>query len=160
MERTREHFRQAGLWDGQRSTWDAAWKAYWDGDRGKGWREMGFMRGNIPWFYSAPQESLATQGNQHWNSTEGRIEVAIDRFRRGYASNLTEVLFFLDVWSLGLPKAKFYEIDNASRQVISYVKLRRTPKGCIDRIDLRDRYYEFTVDDNGVVTGIVHPGKN
>ena len=89
--------------------------------------------------------------------SRGRIEVAIDRFRRGYASNITEVLFFLDVWSLGLDKAKFYEIDNASRQVISYVKLRRTPKGCIDRIDLRDRYYEFTVDDNGVVTGIVHP---
>ncbi len=157
MERTREHFRQAGLWDGQRSTWDAAWKAYWESERGKGWREYGFMRGNIPWFYSAPQESLATQGNQHWSTTEGRIEVAIDRFRRGYASNITEVLFFLDVWSLGLPKAKFYEIDNASRQVISYVKLRRTPKGCIDRIDLRDRCYEFTVDDNGVVTGIVHP---
>ena len=74
-ELTRAHFRQAGLWDGNKATWDAAWKKHRTSPRGSGWGQFGFMRGNIAWFYGAPQESLATQGNQYWNSTEGRIEV-------------------------------------------------------------------------------------
>lgn len=156
---TREHFRQAGLWDGNKATWDAAWKKYWATPLGSGWAQFGFMRGNIAWFYGAPQESLATQGNQYWNSTEGRIEVALDRWRRGYKSDLTEVLFFLDVWSLGLDKIKFYENDDACNQVICFARLHRNRHGYIDRIDLGDRFYEFLADQKGVVTDVVHaPG--
>ncbi|MCH5373846.1 MAG: FG-GAP-like repeat-containing protein [Planctomycetes bacterium] len=155
-ERTRQHFRDAGLWNGTRADWDAAWERYWMVPPGSEWRQFGFMRGNIPWFYAAPQESLATQGNQYWNSTEGRIQVAIDRWQRGYKSNLTEVLFFMDIWSLGRNKIKFYENDNACNQVISFAQLRRNRRGYIERIDLADRYYEFIVDENGVVTDVVH----
>jgi hypothetical protein len=157
-ELTKQHFRQRGLWDGQANSWKAAWESYWDTEPGKGWRQYGFMRGNIPWFYGAPQESLATQGNQYWNSTEGRIQVAIDRWNRGYRSDITEVLFFLDLWSVGLDKIKFYEVDNASRQVITFAKLRRTAQGYIDRIDLGNRSYEFKVNAQGVTTDIVHAG--
>lgn len=161
---TRQHFREAGYWDGDAKTWNEAWKGYWEKPPGKGWRDFGFMRGNIPWFYDAPQESLATQGNQFWNSTEGRLEVAIARWNRGYRSALTEVLFFTDLWSLGLDKMKFYEIDDACNQVIAFARLRRTPQGYLDRIDLGDRYYEFKVDAQGVATEILHapermPGK-
>lgn len=156
---TREHFRQASLWDGKPASWEAALKKYWTTPPGSGWRDFGFMRGNIGWFYGAPQESLATQGNQFWNSTEGRLAVALDRWKRGYQSNLTEVLFFLDIWSLGLNKVKFYENDNACNQVISFAALRRNRHGYIDRIDLGDRCYEFVVDARGVVTKVVHaPG--
>jgi len=155
-ELTKQHFREASFWDGNARTWDAAWKKYWTTQPGSGWREFGFMRGNVDWFYAAPQESLATQGNQYWNSTEGRLEVAIDRWNRGYRSNLTEVLFFLDIWSLGLNKIKFYENDNACNQVISFARLGRNPQGYIDRIDLEGRYYQFVVDNKGVATQIVH----
>ena len=82
--------------------------------------------------------------------------MAIARWNKGYTSNLTEVLFFLDIWSLGLEKMKFYEIDNACNQVICFARLGRNGKGCINRIDLGDRYYQFDVDDKGVVTGVVH----
>jgi len=153
---TRARFREAGLWNGEQGTWDAAWKAYWAGPPGAGWREFGFMRGNIPWFYDSPQESLATQGNQHWNSTEGRLQVAADRWLRGYTSNLTEVLFFIDLWSAGLDKGLFFETDDASNQVIRFVRLGRTAAGHVDRIDLGDRRYEFAVDADGVVTDIRH----
>jgi hypothetical protein len=153
---TKQHFRERGLWDGQAATWDAAWKKYWSDGPGTEWNKFGFMRGNISWFYGAPQESLATQGNQFWNSTEGRIEVAIDRWKRGFRSNLSEVLFYLEIWSLGLDKMKFYENDNACRQVISFAKLRRNRHGYIDRVDLGDRYYEFAVSDRGVVTALLH----
>ena len=156
MDLTRAHFREAGLWNGEAGAWDAAWKAYWDRPPGAGWREFGFMRGNIPWFYASTQESLATQGNQHWNSTEGRLQVAADRWLRGYRSDLTEVLFFIDLWSDGLDKGLFFETDDASNQVLRYVRYGRTPAGHIDRIDLGDRRYEFAVDTDGVVTDIRH----
>ena len=153
---TKEHFRESGLWDGAATTWNAAWKKYWAEGPGAAWSRFGFMRGNISWFYDAPQESLATQGNQFWNSTEGRIEVAIDRWRRGYRSNLSEVLLFMEIWSLGLDKMKFCENDNACRQVISFAKLRRNRHGYIDRVDLGNRFYEFDVNDQGVVTTLLH----
>lgn len=153
---TKQHFREAGWWDGAPAAWEAAWKKYWATGMGAEWNQYGFMRGNIHWFYAAPQESLATQGNQFWNSTEGRIEVAIDRWRRGFRSNLSEVLFFMEIWSLGLEKMKFCENDNACRQVFSFARLRRNRHGHIDRVDLGDRYYEFAVDERGAVTALAH----
>lgn len=153
---TQEHFRRENLWNGTPADWDAAWRAYWKSPRGAPWRAFGFMRGNINWFYTAPQETLATQANQHFNSTEGRLQVAAERFTNGYRGNLTEVVSFIDIWSVGLDKALFYENDDASNQVLRFVRLRRTPLGHIDRLDLGDRHYEFAVDDEGVVTGILH----
>ena len=154
---TRQHFKDAGLWDGDPTHWDAALKGFWENGPGKPWREFGLMRGGIDWFLVSPQESLATQGNQHWNSTEGRIQVAIDRFNKGYTSDLTEVLFFLDIWSVGLNKVRFCENDNANNQVFRYAQVRRTAKSHIDRIDFGNGYsYEFKVDDKGVTTGLVH----
>jgi hypothetical protein len=155
-ELTRQHFKEAGLWDGNQDTWDAAWKKYWTVPPGSDWRQLGFLRGGIDWFYGAPQESLATQGNQFWNSTEGRLEVAIARWHKGFTSNITEALLFMDIWSVGLEKMKFYEVDNACNQVIFFARLGRNGKGCLNRIDLGGRYYEFDVDDKGVVNGIVH----
>jgi hypothetical protein len=155
-EQTREHFKSAGLWDGDAAHWDAALKRFWETGPGRGWREFGFMRGGIDWFLAAPQESLATQGNQHWNSTEGRLQVAIERFRKGYPSNLGEVLLFIEIWSVGMDKVRFSENDNANNQVFSYAKVRRTAGGYIDRIDLGDRYYEFAIGQDGAVTAIKH----
>jgi hypothetical protein len=157
-ELTREHFKTAGLWDGDAAHWDAALKSFWEKGPGRAWREFGFMRGGIDWFLTAPQESLATQGNQHWNTTEGRLQVAIERFRKGFASNLGEVLLFIEIWSLGMDKVRFCENDNANNQVFSYAKVRRTASGYIDRIDLGNRYYEFAVNPNGVVTQLKHVG--
>ena len=156
QELTRARFREAGLWDGRDDSWKQAWTASWQKPPGSDWRAFGFMRGDIPFFYDAPQESLATQGNQHWNSTEGRLQVAADRWLRGYRSNLTEVLFFIDLWSAGLDKGQFVETDDASNQVIRFVRFGRTPAGHIESIDLGDRRYAFAVDDAGVVTDIRH----
>jgi hypothetical protein len=156
QELTRARFREAGLWDGRDDSWKQAWTASWQKPPGSDWRAYGFMRGDIPFFYESPQESLATQGNQHWNSTEGRLQVAADRWLRGYRSNLTEVLFFIDLWSAGLDKGQFVETDDASNQVIRFVRFGRTPAGHIESIDLGDRRYAFAVDDSGVVTDIRH----
>ncbi len=71
-------------------------------------------------------------------------------------SNLTEVLFFLDIWSVGLSKTLFYETDDACNQVIRFAKLGRTNSGAIHRIDLGDRFYHFSVDDMGTVIDVLH----
>ena len=152
---TKRHFQQQGFWNGNTAQWDATWKEFWQTGPGKPWNESGFMRGNIGWFLTAPQESLATQGNQHWNSTEGRLQVAIDRYKRGYPSNVGEVLFFLEIWSVGLPKVRFCENDNANNQVFRYAMVRRNSAGWIDQIDFGNRVYEFKVDAEGSVTDIV-----
>lgn len=157
---TKRHFQKIGLWDGNETTWDDAWKKYWEEEPGKSWKQFGFMRGNAPWFLDASQESLATQGNQFWNSTEGRIQVAIARYDRGFTSNLSEVLFYLEIWSVGYDKIKFFETDNACRQEIRFAQLRRNEHGYIDRIDLGDHHvYEFEVTSEGVVTKILRRGK-
>lgn len=153
---TKQHFKDSNLWDGDEKSWDATLKKYWAEGRGAEWSQLGFMRGNIMFFYNAPQESLATQGNQYWNSTEGRLEVAIDRYKRGFKSNLSEVLFFMEIWSLGLDKLTFCENDNACRQVYAFAKLRRNKDGYIDQINLGDRYYEFAIDEHGRVTDLLH----
>jgi hypothetical protein len=36
--------------------------------------------------------------------------------------------------------------------------VRRTASGYIDRIDLGNRYYEFAINPNGVVTQLKHVG--
>ena len=159
MERTMAHLRSIGRWDGDPATRQQAWQDYWKTPPGSLWHEYGFMRSNVSFFYAAPQESLATQANQHFNTSEGRLLVAIDRYRRGFPTNLTEVLFFLDVWSLGLDKMKFYEVDAQTNQTISFAKLGRNQAGYIDRVEVEGRVYRFVVNDRGVVKQVLEaPG--
>ena len=80
---TQAHWAAIGLYDSGSQTWDEAWDAYWASGPGSAWKNQSFMRGNIPWFYNSSQESLATQANQHWADSEGRLIGAIDRYRRG-----------------------------------------------------------------------------
>ncbi|MFM8891483.1 MAG: FG-GAP-like repeat-containing protein [Planctomycetia bacterium] len=150
---TREFWLDRGWWNGT-DDWAATFAAFYESGPGAEWNRYGFMRGSIAWFHGAPQESLATQGNQFWNSGEGRIQVAIDRFRRGFTGNATEVLFFMDVLSQGLDKMQLCENDDSSNRVISFARLHRNPQGFIDQVDVNGRSYRFAVDDQGVVTAI------
>lgn len=150
---TRDFWLDRGWWNGT-DDWAATFNGFYENGPGAEWNRYGFMRGSIAWFHGAPQESLATQGNQFWNSGEGRIQVAIDRFRRGFTGNATEVLFFMDVLSQGLDKMQLCENDDASNRVISFARLHRNPQGFIDQVDVNGRSYRFAVDDQGVVTAI------
>lgn len=84
----------------------------------------------MQFFLDNPQESLATQGNQHWVDSEGRLIGAIDRFRQGFTPNLTEALTFLDFQSVGLNRVPMFDIEPSaatSRAVwnVSWADLRR-----------------------------------
>ena len=154
MDRTMQHLQSIGRWDGDPATRKQAWEDYWKTSPGSNWRQYGFMCGNVNWFYGAPQETLATQGNEYFNSTEGRLIVAIDRYRRGFTSNITEVLFFMDLWSMRQDKIKLYEVDGDANQTISFATLKRNEHGFIEAVQIDDRRYAFEVDDQGVVTAV------
>lgn len=151
---TQQLWRGRGLWDGT-ADWDATFRAFYETGPGKPWNDHGFMRGGIHWFLGAPQESLATQGNQFWNSGEGRIQVALDRWRRGFDSDINEVLFFMDVLSLGLDKMQLCENDGYSNQVISFASLHRDARGRIDGVTVNGREYRFGVNPDGRVTAVL-----
>jgi autotransporter-associated beta strand protein len=153
---TQEHWRNQGWWNGTDS-WPSTYDAFFNSGLGKDWNKLGFMRGDIAWFLYNPQESLATQGNQYWNSGEGRLQVAINRWYQGYDTNITEVLFFMDVLSLGLSKIQLCENDEYSNQVISFAKLSRNQWGFIDGVFVNGREYRFSVDNKGNVTQVLSP---
>lgn len=161
-EKTKELFKTKNLWDGE-SSWDTAWKDYWDNCE---YKDLAFMRGNIGWFIGAKQETLATQANHHWAGSESRLVGAIDRFNRGYKSNIHEVVLYLDFLSGGLNKMPMYNFEvtqnpNRVKFVVDKAWLERNDRGHITKITIGPRVYEFNVNEQGRVTGIKsHPFMN
>jgi hypothetical protein len=164
---TRDHFQQAGLWNTATQTWEQAWDAYWVTGPGSAWRNLSFMRGSIDWFFGAPQESLATQGNHRWMHSEGRLVGAIDRWRRGIENgidpmkaNITEVTTFLDFVSAGLNKVVMYDTHGVqtpyphATYAITHAWLNRNDKGYITKVTVNDHIYDFVVDTDGIVTDV------
>jgi len=167
---TQQHWQDAGLWDPATQTWDAAYSAYWTTGPGSVWRYTSFMRGNIggiDWFFDYPQESLATQANQHWADSEGRLIGAVDRFARGVCqgidplkANINEVVHFLDLQSAGLNKVNMFDIDTQSNPNlavwnITEAYLERNDSGYITGITIEDREYAFAVDAGAIVTDVL-----
>jgi autotransporter-associated beta strand protein len=153
---TQTLWRDRGWWNGT-DAWATTLDAFYATGPGAAWTTYGFMRGNIRWFLDNPQESLATQANQFWNSGEGRLEVAVNRWCRGFDSDLTEVLFFMDVLSQGFDKMQLCENDGSSDRVISFASLRRNQWGYIDGVTVNGHDYRFTVNDRGRVTTLLSP---
>jgi hypothetical protein len=154
---TQAYWQTKGWWNGT-DDWNTTLDAFFTTGPGAAWNTYGFMRGSpATFFLGAPQESLATQGNQYWNSGAGRIQVALDRWRRGYDTNITEVLHFMDVQSKGRNKMKLWENNDANDQVIAFAKLYRNAQGYIDGVDVNGRSYRFVVDSAGVVTAALPP---
>lgn len=158
---TETHFINQKLWDPSVQEWENAWRTYWyDSPAGKLRRKFSFMRGNTSWFLTNTQESLATQANQYFMDTEGRLIGAMDRARNGYPENLTEVITYLEFLSAGLNKIVFYDIDS---EQIPYPRavfksrcawLVRNDQGYITEIHLPEKRYRVTSNDHGVVTKI------
>lgn len=153
---TKERFKQRGLWDGKNETWNDTWKAYWQNCP---YRNKVFMRGDIDWFLSAQQETLATQANHHWARSESRLIGAILRYLQGYKSNINEVVFYLDVLSAGQNKLPMLHPWGSGKPTlvnfnVEYAWLTRNDKGYITDVRIGDRHYGFTVDDNGRVVGL------
>lgn len=160
---TQNKFKTLGLWDttaNPKQTYTEAWDAYWAKGPGSAYNSYVTMRIDIKFFLGSSQESLATQANHHWSGSEGRLVGAIDRFNRGYKSNLVEVLLFLDMQSAGLNKIPMYNIIPQKTPVpravydVDYAWLERNDKGYVNKVTIEDRVYAFTLDDRGKVLSV------
>jgi hypothetical protein len=165
---TKAKFQTAGLWDGNAANWTTAWSTYWASGSGSAFRDLAFMRGGIDWFLDNSQEAMATQANHHWAHAEARLIGALDRWQRGVnlgiepmKANLTEVVTFLDWISCGMNRIVMQDTTGVSTPYphAAYLTTRawieRNDKGYITRLTMEGRNYEFTVDESGIITGIV-----
>lgn len=153
---TQERFRERGLWDGDKATWNDTWKKHWEKCE---FRNKVFMRGNVDWFLGAQQETLATQANHHWARSESRLIGAILRYLQGYKSNINEVVLYLDIVSGGLNKIPMYHPVGEKnpprvRFDVDWAWLERNDKGYITDVRIGDRHYSFEVNDTGRVVGV------
>lgn len=156
LGKTKERFKERGLWNGKNETWNDTWKAYWQKCP---YRNKVFMRGDIDWFLAAQQESLATQANHHWARSESRLIGAILRYLQGYKSNINEVVFYLDILSAGQNKLPMVHPWGSGKPAlvnfnVEYAWLTRNDKGYITDVRIGDRHYGFNVDENGRVVGL------
>lgn len=164
---TRARFESEGYWNGDPATWTAAWDAYWASGPGAAFRDLSFMRGDVKFFLENPQESLATQANQHWSHSEARLIGALDRFARArqpgqeiLASNLTEVVLFLDFLSVGLDRVAMYDTRGVltpyphTEHRISHAWLERDDDGRVLAIEHGRRRYDFELDAAGRVVEV------
>ena len=165
---TKAKFQAGGYWDGVAANWDAAWTAYWATGPGAAYKDLAFMRGGIDWFINNSQEAMATQANHHWAHGEARLIGALDRYRRGVATgnepmkaNITEVITFLDWISCGMNRIVMQDTTGVAtpyphaEYLTKRAWLERNDKGYITGLSMEGRNYQFTVDDHGIVTGIV-----
>ena len=156
---TQALFQTKGYWDGITANWQAAWDAYWATGAGAAINNNNFMRGSIGWFFQNSQESLATQGNQYWVDSEARLIGAADRFRRGFAPNINEVVTFMDFQSIGMNRIPMFDVNTQSSPAaaiwnVSYADVERNDQGYITNIKIGSRIYNLTVDSSGYYTGI------
>ena len=163
---TKTNFQTKGLWDGVTANWDTSWSNYWSVGYGSRFKNLSFMRFDISWFLSSPQESLATQANHHWANGPGRLIGAVDRFRRAKTTelpplkaNINEVVTFIDFLSAGMNRVNLVETKTqASPKQVNwfnhYADLERDDRGYIQRITVEGRTYQFESNTNGVVTNV------
>jgi len=165
---TKARFQAQGYWDGDDATWDQAWDDYWATGPGSVFNEVSMMRLNVKFFLGSPQEAMATQANHHWAHAEGRLIGALDRWKRGVEqgidpmkANISEALAFLDWISCGMNKIVMQDTEGVATPYkhaefhTTRAWVERDDKGRITKLTTGGRAYEFTVDDFGIVTGIV-----
>ena len=165
---TKAHFLSKGFWDGNSATWTAAWSNYWATGSGAAFRDLSFMRGqlHIDWFLDNPQESLATQANQHWANGVARLIGACDRFRRASGAglgplraNINEVVTFIDFLSAGMNRVNLVETEyQSSPQQVNwhdhFADLERDDRGSIRKLCVDGRTFVFDSNADGVVTNV------
>jgi hypothetical protein len=97
-------------------------------------------------FLSGPQEFFASLSNQYFANSLEMMELAYERFLRGYAQPLEQFLHFVDVYSLGGTTSIFYAQDENCHYETTTVSLNRDRNGLIDRIEVDGRVYDFPRD--------------
>ena len=161
--KTKQHFREQNLWDGEPQRWNEAWANYWLTGPGKS-RVLNVCRNEttytpprfgIPFFLETRQEAVASLANQYFTDSVHMLEFALDRYRRGSPGCLDEWLLMADVYSLDGPQTFLYRHRNGSVLLErTTARLTRDEQSHIKSITIGDNEYHFELDQDGLVESV------
>ena len=156
LDATRKNFQAAGAWDGEESTWNSAWTAYFSN---KEQYDKAHTRGNIQFFLDAPQEAFATLANQYFADSQLMLEFCWSRWEAGHRSNINQFLLIADYLSGGTDRVSFYVLRTGGDLTVQSVQLERDARGRIVRVLSERSVAEFEYDASDLVTAFRHQSK-
>jgi hypothetical protein len=108
-------------------------------------------------FQQAPQEFIASIGNEWFADSAKTVQLGLVRFDAGRHEPLNQALFFAEILSQGGNTTLFYTTDTNGQIVRQDVSLGRDANGFIDELTMGGKQYSFTLDASGNVTGYSVP---
>lgn len=148
MEETKRRFKEAGVWDGEDSSWQQAWQQYFDG---KEEFDRAYVRGNVRFFLESPQEAFATLANQYFADSGLMMEFCHRRWTDGHRSNINQMLLFMEYLSEGKDFVKIYTLKPNGMMSAGTQPLERDEHGRISSISLGRGVATFKYDEADMV---------
>jgi fibronectin type 3 domain-containing protein len=102
-------------------------------------------------FLAAPQEFLASIGNQWFCDSQNVVELGLTRFAGGRREPLNQALLFAEIYSLGGDHTWFYTGDAQASFLAARIPVTRDANGHINSLYLRPWLYRFDLDAEGNV---------
>jgi hypothetical protein len=145
---TKANFRTIGAWDGEASTWNQAWKDYFQEQKHF---DRAYTRGNVQFFLDAPQEAFATLANQFFADSQLMLEFCKVRWDEGHKSNINQFLLIADYLSEGNAKLNFYVMRPGGDLRVTPVHLTRDAQGRITQLKSNESIAKFNYQDGSLV---------
>ena len=126
MAATKARFSERGLWDGDKETWQAAWRGYFD----KVERfDKSYARGNCRFFLEAPQEAFSTLANQYVADSVLMLEFSKARWDQGHRNIVNQFLLIADYLSGGAGTTPTYVLKRGGALTTGTARLTRDRQG-------------------------------
>ena len=125
--------------------------------------DLEYLRSMIgaDYFQNAPQEFLASIGNQWFTSSEHTLQLGLLRFDNGYHEPINQFLFFCELFSQGGSTVPFYTIDAEANITVEEISGERDTYGHLKRLTVGDVTYDFELDPDGnVLAWRIYPPPN
>jgi len=149
MAATQQTFRQNGFWDGEKTTWQAAWSGYF---KGKTRFDRAYTRGNIHFFLNSPQEAFATLANQYFADSQLMLEFCRGRWEDGHRSNVNQFVLICEYLSGGADRVPFYVLRPGGDLTVEQVELVRDSQQRIVQVRSERSVARFEYADEDLVS--------
>ncbi|MEC3908126.1 LamG-like jellyroll fold domain-containing protein [Tamlana sp. 2201CG12-4] len=114
--------------------------------------------GGHDFFQVHPIEFFASLANIYFSHSKLSLELAVDRFNKGYKQPINQFLLMADALSSESNSTQFYIIDSNSNLTLSHHSIERNSNGYISKLDLTNSCsIEFTYDSNHFVNTMIIP---
>jgi hypothetical protein len=120
--------------------------------------QMNYLRSmfNYGFFTNAPQEFIASIGNQFYSNTERTLELAKLRFQNGYTQPINQFLLFANMMTGGTNNLNFFKFDVNANFDVQTKTVEKNQAGFITKLYITDTcFYQFVLNDNNFVTDII-----